>query len=499
MLTIVLALSSAVICTAEGADIEVSVDDVNPRLFTISGQSYQFDGTVASVIVWYPGESANSLPEKTLDEAAAYIGEAVVNSNEFTCNFELQEEDHSGTYTVNVFIPGDDAVREAEVDFANTLFADALLLAAQGGTPAELKNLLDTNTIDIDNGLAKRYNKISDNGIYREYVAQLIIENRDITGIPDLITKLDNALSVAETVIEIKAASRKQISNILADEVKVALLGIDLSAYNALSPEKQEKALANFDKNLEAETCVYADNVAQAFDTAVEDAETFVPDSYEDSTPPARDDDDDFSPTFGGDFVGGGTTTLPVPTYSFTDIASVPWASNAIVALADRGMLKGKTATEFYPNDILKREELATIILRIFPMAAEGQKSIPFKDLEFNAYYYDSVSMLYHLGITKGVSSTEFGIGKPVTRQDLVTMLYNVLNYRKHTLVSQREMVEFGDNALISSYATKAVTAFYTAGIIDGVGGNNFAPAQPATRAEAAKIIYELAYKLNVI
>ena len=50
----------------------------------------------------------------------------------------------------------------------------------------------------------------------------------------------------------------------------------------------------------------------------------------------------------------------------------------------------------------------------------------------------------------------------------------------------------FADENEISDYAKEAVNALYNNGLINGIDGSRFAPANHATRAEAAKIIYNL-------
>jgi hypothetical protein len=47
----------------------------------------------------------------------------------------------------------------------------------------------------------------------------------------------------------------------------------------------------------------------------------------------------------------------------------------------------------------------------------------------------------------------------------------------------------FADDAQIAGWAKEAVNAMAAAGLINGVGGGNFAPLKTATRAEAATLL----------
>lgn len=60
-----------------------------------------------------------------------------------------------------------------------------------------------------------------------------------------------------------------------------------------------------------------------------------------------------------------------------------------------------------------------------------------FEDVPEDAYYAEAIQWAYENSITTGVSATEFGVGQPMQRQDLVTMLY-----RYHTQMNGGEMME---------------------------------------------------------
>ena len=55
-----------------------------------------------------------------------------------------------------------------------------------------------------------------------------------------------------------------------------------------------------------------------------------------------------------------------------------------------------------------------------------------------------------------------------------------------------REAELFDDDNSIADYAKSSIYVLKEQGIINGVGGNMFAPYNTATRAEAAKMIYEI-------
>lgn len=173
---------------------------------------------------------------------------------------------------------------------------------------------------------------------------------------------------------------------------------------------------------------------------------------------------------------------------SFSDIENVAWAKDAINYLADSGIISGKEIGKFYPNDVLKREELAKILTLSFALDGTPE-NIEFADVDAESWYYPYVLKTLANGVING-NGESFGIGLAVTREDAATMIYRAI---KDTVeLTEEEKTEFSDDAEIAEYAKEAVYALKQLKILDGVGDNAFAPKKNVTRAELAKIIYSV-------
>jgi len=179
----------------------------------------------------------------------------------------------------------------------------------------------------------------------------------------------------------------------------------------------------------------------------------------------------------------------------FDDIDNVDWAKESIEALYKRGIVNGKENKKFYPEDKVLREEFVKMLVATFDMKLVGGE-LPFADVSYDAWYYDYVRTAYLAEAVNGVSETEFGIGKNITRQDICTMTYRMLLECDVEVPAVKEKMNFGDEDRISDYAKEAVFALQTAGIINGDTNGNFNPQATATRAETAKIMYGV---LNMI
>ena len=99
--------------------------------------------------------------------------------------------------------------------------------------------------------------------------------------------------------------------------------------------------------------------------------------------------------------------------------------------------------------------------------------------------------------MVSGYDDGSFGVGKTITREDMAVLAYRILEHTGMSLDSVNEKIVFDDENEISAYALESVGAMQEAGIINGTGDNMFSPKGGATRAMAAKIIYELLQKMN--
>lgn len=174
----------------------------------------------------------------------------------------------------------------------------------------------------------------------------------------------------------------------------------------------------------------------------------------------------------------------------FDDIDDVSWAVEAIIELAQKGIILGKGDRLFYPNDNITREEFVKIIVKTFFENAEvSDKS--FDDVSDGEWYAEFVKKACGEGIINGIGENIFGTGMNITREDMAVIAYRTA--LKSGKMKESERVSgfiFADDEQISDYAKTAVYALYDAGIINGVSEDEFAAKDYLTRAQAAKIIY---------
>lgn len=100
----------------------------------------------------------------------------------------------------------------------------------------------------------------------------------------------------------------------------------------------------------------------------------------------------------------------------YKDVAETNEYYGAIAALTEVDVFSGYADGSFRPNEAITREQLAKMLTTAYALMAPNGTTLPFKDVLVHTEAYDNVAALYHYGITKGQSPTEFGLRNSVTR-----------------------------------------------------------------------------------
>lgn len=177
----------------------------------------------------------------------------------------------------------------------------------------------------------------------------------------------------------------------------------------------------------------------------------------------------------------------------FNDLDDAKWAETAINKMAEAGIVAGDGSGAFNPNRWMTREEYVKIIITALNCVSENANCV-FDDVKRDAWYYKYVASAYEKGIIYGINENQFGIGLPLTRQDMTVIALRAAETIKE-IEHIRDFENFNDEDSISDYAKAAVKELYCAGVINGLGDNSFKPKNYATRAEGAMLIYNLFVK----
>lgn len=116
-------------------------------------------------------------------------------------------------------------------------------------------------------------------------------------------------------------------------------------------------------------------------------------------------------------------TPEPASMGSFQDVPADAYYAKAAAWAVAQGITTGSDAGHFSPHDFCTREQAVTFLYR-----AHGSRigSSIFLDVPTDAFYTEAVAWATVSGVTTGLSSSLFGVGKPCTRAQIITFLYRI-------------------------------------------------------------------------
>ena len=179
-------------------------------------------------------------------------------------------------------------------------------------------------------------------------------------------------------------------------------------------------------------------------------------------------------------------------TNEFTDLSSVPWAEESILALKRMDVIRGYDPEHFNPNQFITREEFLKMVMNVMNIDTSDEELSQFSDVHPDDWYYSYIAGAYHANIVQGISDTQLGIGEGIIRADMAVMLVRAMESCEISPEQINPSIVFDDFGLMPLYAEKSVAKLYEAGLMQGVGNNCFAPNNKTTRAEAAVAIYRI-------
>ena len=141
------------------------------------------------------------------------------------------------------------------------------------------------------------------------------------------------------------------------------------------------------------------------------------------------------------------------------------------------------------PTAALTRAMFAQVLVNLEGVDLTPYFDLPpaFNDVHQDDWFFGAVNWVVQHDIAIGVSATSFAPNSPLTREQMVAMLYNYGQFKEVTLPVIRDG-EFTDGNMISNWAFERVMNLYGAGIIGGRPDGSFEPRVTATITEISHI-----------
>ena len=146
------------------------------------------------------------------------------------------------------------------------------------------------------------------------------------------------------------------------------------------------------------------------------------------------------------------TTNVVDP--NFPDVAKNAYYYGAVAALKTAGVITGNSDGTYTPDDEIERYEMAIMLQRAFKLTATKDTTVPFKDVN-NSFYKEAVTVLFEHGITTGKTNTVFDGTADVSRGEMATFI--VRAEKAAAKVAEQEAKEKEITFVLSDYTNKEV------------------------------------------
>jgi hypothetical protein len=198
---------------------------------------------------------------------------------------------------------------------------------------------------------------------------------------------------------------------------------------------------------------------------------------------------------------GGGT---PEPQDGFPDVSAFHPYYVAIIDLASRGIINGKTDGSFWPDAEVTRQQFAKMIVNTLGISPNASTATRFSDLgspDAAGYPHIYVQAAYDNGITTGtnLAQTLFAPTNPIQRDQMVSM---IVRGARSIFPGTLEEPPAGTPSLFAGvgapHGTNLRIAEYN-GLLDGLVGmdSGWDVFANATRGEVAQVLWNLLAKMG--
>ena len=185
------------------------------------------------------------------------------------------------------------------------------------------------------------------------------------------------------------------------------------------------------------------------------------------------------------------TATLAVPAFAaaptFRDVPASHRAYTAIEKAAGNGMVAGVGDGKYAPNGTITGGQLLAMLTRHFcPEDIETDPIVLSQAGHSGRWYSGNLYAALKHGYLDGIDPTEIDLDAPCTREQMVTILYNVAG-RPATNTSA--LAQFNDRGQVAAYAVNGFSWAVSNKVVSGTSNTTLSPRGTATRAQVAVIL----------
>ncbi len=184
----------------------------------------------------------------------------------------------------------------------------------------------------------------------------------------------------------------------------------------------------------------------------------------------------------------------------FVDVVGTTHAE-AITCLSGWAVTRGVTPTTYAPNGQVTRAQMASFLARWIDDHAErgsgtalpAGADLPFADVRAGSVHAEAIARLSAAGVIQGRSATSYAPAAPVTRAQTASLVARSIEYVTGTPLPRGRDTFTDDNGNTHEASIDRLAA---TGIVTGVGGFSYRPADPVTRGAMASILMRASAEL---
>ena len=182
------------------------------------------------------------------------------------------------------------------------------------------------------------------------------------------------------------------------------------------------------------------------------------------------------------------TAAFAADAKNYLDVKKGDWYYESVNEVTERNLFNGTDGSHFSPDGTMTRAMLVAVLYRMAGSPAVTV-SAGFEDVVPGSYYAAAVDWAKSAGIIGGTDQKRFCPNDPVTREQLVQMLYLYYTvYMGIGAVDSKALDAFKDAGSVSSYALDAMRWACGNGVVSGAGAK-LSPQANASRAQVAEIL----------
>lgn len=173
---------------------------------------------------------------------------------------------------------------------------------------------------------------------------------------------------------------------------------------------------------------------------------------------------------------------------TFNDVKETDWYADSIGRMISLNLMVGTSPTTFAPHSLFDRGMMITVLYRLSGEPAVTGSSL-FKDVSPGAWYYNAVMWGSANNIVGGYDNGNYGTSDPITREQVVTILYRYAVNTGLDVSAVDAIGSFNDKDQVLDYASAAMNWAVAKGIVQGTPDGMLNPNATATRAEVATML----------